>query len=227
MVSLLTRYPGLALLVDTKYKDQIKSVKDLAGKKVGASAVGGASHQFLLTLLKANGMEAGSINFLPVGLNAPEIFSQGNVVATVTLEPFITQTVQSGQAVVLVDSRKPDGTAQVYGVPEIAWHALVTRKDVIASNPDLVKQTAQAIQHALETIATENVDALVSQTPKEMYPGGDAALFAQMLSANRAAFSADGRLTQKLMEPVWANMQAQGAAPKDKPLPFAETVYTP
>ncbi|HYG59479.1 MAG TPA: ABC transporter substrate-binding protein, partial [Symbiobacteriaceae bacterium] len=140
IVGLFTRYPGLALLVNTKYKDQIATLKDLVGKKVGVSGVGGASHQFLLILLKQNGIDPSSITILPVGLNATEVFAQDKVMATVSLEPFVTQVVTSGQAVVLVDSRKPDGTRQVYGVDEIAWHALVTRPDVIQNNPKMVNQ---------------------------------------------------------------------------------------
>jgi NitT/TauT family transport system substrate-binding protein len=46
------RYPGLVLVVSPKQTGTIKSVKDLAGKKVGVSAPGSSTHYFLNYILK-------------------------------------------------------------------------------------------------------------------------------------------------------------------------------
>jgi NitT/TauT family transport system substrate-binding protein len=45
------RYPGLVLVVSPSHNDKIKSVKDLAGKKVGVSAPGSSTDFFLKYLL--------------------------------------------------------------------------------------------------------------------------------------------------------------------------------
>ena len=37
------RYPGFALVVSPKHTDEIKSVKDLANKKIGVSAPGSST----------------------------------------------------------------------------------------------------------------------------------------------------------------------------------------
>src|ERR1700742_4572335 len=48
------RYPGLVLVVAPSHANEIKSIKDLAGKKVGVSAPGSSTDFFLKFLLKKN-----------------------------------------------------------------------------------------------------------------------------------------------------------------------------
>ena len=52
------RYPGLVLVVSPSHTNEIKSIKDLAGKKVGVSAPGSSTDFFLKYLLKKNGLDA-------------------------------------------------------------------------------------------------------------------------------------------------------------------------
>ena len=51
------RYPGLVLVVSPSHNGEIKSIKDLAGKKVGVSAPGSSTDFFLKYLLKKNGLD--------------------------------------------------------------------------------------------------------------------------------------------------------------------------
>src|SRR6202048_4141872 len=46
------RYPGLVLVVSPSHTGEIKSIKDLAGKKVGVSAPGSSTDFFLKYVLK-------------------------------------------------------------------------------------------------------------------------------------------------------------------------------
>src|SRR6185437_14098191 len=62
------RYPGLALVVSPKHTNEIKSVKDLANKKVGVSAPGSSTDFFLKYLAHKNGVDANSIAVIGVGL---------------------------------------------------------------------------------------------------------------------------------------------------------------
>src|ERR1700690_877660 len=50
------RYPGLVLVVSPGHTADIKSIKDLAGKKVGVSAPGSSPVFFLKYLMKNNGV---------------------------------------------------------------------------------------------------------------------------------------------------------------------------
>ena len=51
------RYPGEVLVVSPAHTAEIKSIKDLAGKKVGVSAPGSSTDFFLKFLLKKNGVD--------------------------------------------------------------------------------------------------------------------------------------------------------------------------
>lgn len=226
IIALVTRYPGSAIVVQSSYKDKIKSVADLAGMKVGVSSLGAASHQFALTLLESNNIDSKAVNIQPVGLNAPEVFSQDKVPAMVTIEPYITQVVESGQGFVLVDTRNAAGTQQVYGKSDWPWIAMVTRVDVIQNNPELVQRTTSALADSLRQIASMSIEEVVSKTPAEMFPNGDKAFFQKILTANRAQFTPDGKFSEQLMQPVWANMQKLGAVPKEQALNFTAVTNT-
>src|ERR1700709_438617 len=52
------RYPGLVLVVSPSHTNEIKSVKDLAGKKVGVSAPGSSTEFFLKYSLKKDSGDA-------------------------------------------------------------------------------------------------------------------------------------------------------------------------
>ncbi len=67
------RYPGLVLVVSPKHTNEIKSIKDLAGKKVGVSAPGSSTDFFLKFLLKKNGLDPTSAAVIGVGLGATAV----------------------------------------------------------------------------------------------------------------------------------------------------------
>src|SRR6201995_357221 len=64
------RYPGLVLVVSPSHTNEIKSIKDLAGKKVGVSAPGSSTDFFLKFLLKKNGLNPTDTAVIGVGLGA-------------------------------------------------------------------------------------------------------------------------------------------------------------
>ena len=86
------RYPGLALVVSPKHAAEIKSVKDLANKKVGVSAPGSSTDFFLKYLLSKNGVDPNSVGVIGVGLGASAVaaMEQGEIDAAVMLDPAVT-----------------------------------------------------------------------------------------------------------------------------------------
>src|SRR5260221_7826868 len=86
------RYPGLVLVVSPKHTDEIKSVKDLAGKKVGVSAPGASTDFFLKYMLKKNGLDPAGTAVIGVGLGATAVaaMEQGQIDAAVMLDPSVT-----------------------------------------------------------------------------------------------------------------------------------------
>src|SRR5260370_5607517 len=67
------RYPGLVLVVSPSHNGEIKSIKDLAGKKVGVSAPGSSTDFFLKYLLKKNGLDQAVASVIGVGFPATTV----------------------------------------------------------------------------------------------------------------------------------------------------------
>ena len=105
--------PGLVLVVSPQNKD-IKSIKDLAGKKVGVSAPGSSTDFFLKYLLKKNGVDASGIGIIGIGLDATSVaaMEQGRVDAAVMLDPSVTLLQGKYKDLrILSDTPHPEGHA--------------------------------------------------------------------------------------------------------------------
>ena len=112
------RYPGLVLVVSPKHTAEIKSIKDLVGKKVGVSAPGSSTDFFLKYLLKKEGADPTSAAVIGVGLGATAVaaMEQGEIDAAVMLDPSVT--VLQGKykdLKILSDTRTQKDTQAVFG----------------------------------------------------------------------------------------------------------------
>src|SRR5271154_5522478 len=125
------RYPGLVLVVSPSHNAEIKSIKDLAGKKVGVSAPGSSTDFFLKYLLKKIGVDASSVAVIGVGLGGTSVaaMEQGQIDAAVMLDPSVT-VLQGSHADlrILSDTRTQKDTLEVFGgeYPGGALYSTVT-----------------------------------------------------------------------------------------------------
>jgi NitT/TauT family transport system substrate-binding protein len=88
------RYPGLVLGVSPRHTNEISTVKDLAGRKVGVSAPPGSSTDFFLKFLLArNGVDPNAVAVIGIGLDAAAVVAmeRGTVDAAVMVDPTPTQ----------------------------------------------------------------------------------------------------------------------------------------
>ena len=112
------RYPGLVLVVAPSRTNDIKSVKDLAGKKVGVSAPGSSTDFFLKYMLKKNGLDPAGTAVIGVGLGATAVaaMEQGQIDAAVMLDPSVTVLQGSHPDLkILSDTRTQKDTLDVFG----------------------------------------------------------------------------------------------------------------
>src|SRR3954468_2211339 len=110
------RYPGLVLVVSPKHMDEIKSIKDLAGRKVGVTAPGSSTDFFLKFLLKKHGLDPSSASVIGVGLNATAVaaMEQGLVEAAVMADPAVTVLQGSHSDLrILADTRTQKDTLEM------------------------------------------------------------------------------------------------------------------
>ncbi len=112
------RFPGLVLVVSPKHTNEIKSIKDLAGKKVGVSAPGSSTDFFLKYLSNKNGVDPNSVAVIGVGLGASAIaaMEQGEIDAAVMLDPAVTILASKYKDLrILSDTRSEKDTVAVFG----------------------------------------------------------------------------------------------------------------
>src|ERR1039458_1570552 len=112
------RYPGLVLVVSPSHTSEIKSIKDLAGKKVGVSAPGSSTDFFLKYLLKKNGVDPASAAVIGVGLGPTAVaaMEQGQIDAAVMLDPSVTLLQGKFKDLkILSDTRTQKDTQAVFG----------------------------------------------------------------------------------------------------------------
>ncbi|WP_244485431.1 ABC transporter substrate-binding protein [Pseudolabrys sp. Root1462] len=199
------RYPGLALVVSPKQTDSIKSVKDLANKKVGVSAPGSSTDFFLKYLLKKEGVDPNSVAVIGVGLGATAVaaMEQGQIDAAVMLDPSVTVLQGRNKGLrILSDTRTQHDTLGVFG-GEYPGGALYTRADWIASHEKEVQAMTNAIIATLKWIHSHSPEEIADKMPPE-YVGKDKAGYIAALKNTIPMFSETGRMDPKGAQAVLA-----------------------
>src|SRR5690349_11600244 len=199
------RYPGLVLVVSPKHAAAINSIKDLAGKKVGVSAPGPSTDFFLKYLLSKNGVDAGSVAVIGIGLEATAVAAQeqGMVDAAVMLDPAVTLLQGKYKDLkILSDTRTQHDTLEVFG-GEYPGGALYTRADWIAKNPKEVQGLTNAILATLKWIHSHSAEEIMAKMPADMV-GPDKELYLAALKNTIPMYSTTGRMDPKGAEAVLA-----------------------
>jgi NitT/TauT family transport system substrate-binding protein len=180
-------------------KANIKSPKDLIGKKVGVPA--GSSQVTMLPLfLKANGLKESDINMInmPPTSMVPSLL-QGQVDAILgSIDSYQIQIEAQGAVVDVY--RFAD-----YGVPTVSTSIFATNS-YLASSPDIVKRFVAASLKGW-TFAIEKPERAV-RAVKTVFPSVNDKLVAQELAAIGPLFCSGGaRFVGKAEDSLWAKSQ--------------------
>jgi NitT/TauT family transport system substrate-binding protein len=192
------RYPGLVLVVSPKHTAEIKSVKDLAGKKVGVSAPGSSTDFFLKYLLKKEGLDPSSASVIGVGLGATAVaaMEQGQIDAAVMLDPSVTVLQGSHPDLrILSDTRSQKDTLAVFG-GEYPGGALYSTAAWVASHQKEVQALTNAIMNTLKWIHTHSPEDIMAKMPPEMV-GKDKELYLAALRNTIPMYSETGAMDPK------------------------------
>ncbi|MGA7805702.1 ABC transporter substrate-binding protein [Bradyrhizobium sp.] len=199
------RYPGLVLVVSPSHTNEIKSIKDLAGKKVGVSAPGSSTDFFLKFLLKKNGLDPASTAVIGVGLGATAVaaMEQGQIDAAVMLDPSVT--VLQGKhpdLEILADTRTQTDTLALFG-GEYPGGALYSTTAWVASHETEVQALTNAIVSTLAWIHAHTPEEVMAKMPEEMV-GKDKALYLAALKNTIPMYSETGKMDPKGADAVLA-----------------------
>ena len=199
------RYPGLVLVVSPSRTADIKSVKDLAGKKVGVSAPGSSTDFFLKYLLKKNGVDPASVAVIGVGLGGTSVaaMEQGQIDAAVMLDPSVTvlQGTHSDLRI-LSDTRTAKDTLEMFG-GEYPGGALYSTAAWIAGHDKETQALTQAMLNTLAWIHSHSPEEVMAKMPPEMV-GKNTELYLAALKNTIPMYSQTGKMDPKGAEAVLA-----------------------
>ena len=146
-------------------ENSIKTVKDLAGQKVGVSA-GSTSQWFLAYMLNENGLSLDDVEQVDMTSgDAGSAFAAGRIPAAVTWEPWLSKAQKNPDGHVVVSTEK---------YPEIITDQVAFTPEFLKEHPDSVKafikgyQDAVDFLHSDEDKALEAVTDYLGQSPDEI-----------------------------------------------------------
>jgi sulfonate transport system substrate-binding protein len=199
------RYPGLVLVVAPSHTAEIKSIKDLAGKKVGVTAPGSSTDFFLKYLLKKNGIDPAGTAVIGIGLNATAVaaMEQGQIDAAVMADPAVTVMQNShSDLTILADTRTQKDTLATFG-GEYPGGSLYSTAAWVGSHEKEVQALTNAIVSTLSWIHSHSPEEIMAKMPPEMV-GKDKALYLAALKNTIPMYSETGKMDPKGADAVLA-----------------------
>ena len=191
------RFPGFALVVSPKHSNEIRSVKDLANKKVGVSAPGSSTDFFLKYILHKFGVDPNSVGVIGVGLGATAIaaMEQGRIDAAIMLDPAVTVLAgKYSDLRILSDTRSQKDTLDVFG-GEYPGGARNTNQEWIAAHPKVVQAMTNAILATLKWIHSHSAEEITAKMPPEWTK--NKALYISALKNTMPMYSKNGMMDPK------------------------------
>ena len=199
------RYPGEVLVVSPAHTSEVKSIKDLSGKKVGVSAPGSSTDFFLKFLLKKNGIDPASVAVIGVGLGATAVaaMEQGQIDAAVMLDPSVTVLQGSHPDLrILSDTRTEKDTIAVFG-GEYPGGALYSTASWVASHEKEAQALTNAILRTLDWVHAHSAEEIMEKMPPEMV-GKNKDLYLAALKNTIPMYSQTGKMDPRGADAVLA-----------------------
>jgi NitT/TauT family transport system substrate-binding protein len=192
------RYPGFALVVSPQHTAEIKSIKDLANKKVGVSAPGSSTDFFLKYMLSKNGVDPNSVGVIGVGLGATAVaaMEQGQIDAAIMLDPAVTLLQGKNKDLkILSDTRTQKDTLSVFG-GEYPGGALYTKAGWIDAHPKETQALTNAIVSTLNWIHSHSPEEVMAKMPPNLV-GPDKDGYLAALKNTIPMYSTTGKMDPK------------------------------
>ena len=198
---------GNAFGVTKKRAAMMKDGKlDLKGAEIGVSSPGSSTHMFATLVTRSAGLQANDVSYIAVGTGAGAVaaFRGGKIDAMSNTDPIITELVDSGDMVLIADSRKLADSEKYYGGP-YASGCLYASVDFIEKYPNTAQAVANAIVRVFRWLRTADVDKIISVLPPE-YVEGNRDLYRRSVLNNIASWSKDGRISEEAADTILLNV---------------------
>lgn len=189
--------------------DRIQRPRDLEGKQVGVTGLP-SDDAVLDSVVEADGGDPAEVDRVTIGFNAVSALAAGKVDATTGF--------WNAEGVTLKDQGVPTREFRVgdYGAPSYPELVLATSRELIDSDPDLVKKMVGVVTEGYMVAISDPGDALAALVAA--VPGLDRAEQAAQLDAlaQAHAFEPPGVLDRAVLE-AWARWDVEHGILKSPP----------
>lgn len=197
----LDRYPAIVLAVRADLKDKVKKVGDLKGMKIGVTAPGSSTNNFINYLLAQDGVKPDEVSIIGTGAGATAVaaMKRGEIDAIVNLDPVISTLVHDNLVFVLVDTRTEADMEKVFGVRTMSSGVLYTKKEFIDNYPNTTQHLTNAFKKALKWLQTATPEEVAQTVPAE-YIGNNRDVYLEAVKNSLPTYSHDGIITPEAQE---------------------------
>ncbi len=196
----LLKSPNFAIVAT-----RVKTWADLRGKTVGVSSVGSPSQFYLTYLLRGAGVNPSEVSTATVGMGATAVaaLEHGQVDAAVLFGSAIPAFLaRKPDAVILADTRTPEGLRAAFQVDDYPASCLLARKEWLDANPESAKKMARAVLRSLAWIREHSAEEVLVRVPS----AGNAEAELAAIRLAQPMYSVDGRINKDSAEAVRAIM---------------------
>lgn len=193
-----------SLIVRAELADEVQSVEDLAGRRVGFSTPGAGSWFLGSALLQSAGLDPDTdLEYVSLGGDPGVIYTalrEGEVDAFSSWEPTTTRAINDGVAVPLVPIWEDDVHQEHIGEEALSL-VLIAREDAIEEDPEFIQRLVDAHKRALEWIGESSAEEIVElvmndSSTAELFSGLDQDLVVEMVDRISSGFG-DGCLSRE------------------------------
>lgn len=201
VVAGLTIASSWVVVVNSRLKDQVKTLHDLKGRTVGVTLLGSGSHLTLRYLLKKDGIAEEALNIVPLSAGLTAVLAalkNEKVEAAMSFEPLSSLLLPSKDFYALVDLRKRADRERYFGKGDFAYTVVLTRPDVVRGRPQVVQKVVNAIAHANRWIAGHSPAEIAALYPPDAIK--DRATFVASLGNMKEVQNPDGRVSLESLD---------------------------
>jgi NitT/TauT family transport system substrate-binding protein len=205
MVASFTNLPTVTLVIRRDLRPQIRSLKDLKGRRLGVTAIGAGTHALAAAILKKVGYSLGDINVVPVssGESLITAMEKKTIDAAMATDPTTTRLLMSGEASLLLDMVTLEETQRIFN-GEYQFTGILTRPDVIATHPEVVQRVVNALVKTNQFIATHSAADISADLPLSIVQ--DRYIYVKSLEHSRPSLTKNSMVTRT---GVANNLQSQ------------------
>ena len=201
---MMLRYRTQALVAAPAHANTVGSVRDLRGKTIGVSSLGGPNHTSLLVILRKAGISAADVNVVQVGTMASLVaaLEHGSVAAAmVNSSEFQVLRGRHADLRILFNVIGPEGSRRLCGSEICPTTVLAARQLWLDHNANTARKLARAIQRTISWIQQHSPEQVRDRMP-ETYRMEPAEADLAALKLTIPGFSADGHMTSEASETV-------------------------